>query len=101
MTNILQNVTKDNILLQLKRIAVGAALVLPLAAIGFLVMYLVTNNYINGMTLYVSFQSAMIILVLWTLGGAYESYRAMKEFQQHQEDRKTERAFEKLSNGNT
>ncbi len=83
MTNILQNVTKDNILLQLKRIAVGAALVLPLAAIGFLVMYLVTNNYINGMTLYVSFQSAMIILVLWTLGGAYESYRAMKEFQQH------------------
>lgn len=101
MINILQNVTKDNVLLQLKRISVGTALVAPLVAIAYLIVYLITNDYINAMTVYVVFQTAMVVLVLWSLGGAYESYKNMKRFEKEHKERETLRAFRKLGNGNT
>lgn len=101
MINILQNVTKDNVLLQLKRIAVGAIVLVPVALIVGSIVYLISNGYINANTAFTVFQVITGLFMLWTIGGAYESYRAMKEFQQYQEERKTQRAFEKLSNGNT
>jgi len=101
MTNILQNVTKDNILLQLKRTVIGAAIVAPFAGFVAFIAYLVTNGYLNATVIYVAFQTAMVCLVFWSLGGAYEAYKNMKRFQQEHEDRKTQKAFEKLSNGNT
>lgn len=101
MTSILQNVTKDNVLLQLKRIAVGAAIITPLVLIGYLISYLAANGYINGFAIFVGFQIIALIFVLWTLGGAYESYKNMKRVEQERKEYKTQRAFERLGNGNT
>lgn len=101
MINILQNVTKDNVLLQLKRIAVGAVVLVPVALIVGSVVYLISNGYINANTAFTVFQVITGVFILWTIGGAYESYKAMKDFERYQEDRKTQRAFERLGNGNT
>lgn len=101
MINILQNVTKDNVLLQLKRIAVGAIVLVPVALIVGCIVYLISNGYINANTAFTVFQVFTCLFILWTIGGAYESYKAMKDFERYQEERKTQRAFEKLSNGNT
>ena len=101
MTSILQNVTKDNVLLQLKRIAVGTAIATPLVGIAWLVTYLAASGYINGFVIFVGFQTIAAIFVLWTLGGAYETYKAMKRVEQEHKERETLRAFRKLGNGNT
>ena len=101
MISILQNVTKDNVILQLKRIAVGTAIAAPLVGFFALIAYLISNDYVNGMTAYVVFQTVMVILVLWSLGGAYESYKNMKRLERDQKERETLRAFRKLGNGNT
>lgn len=99
MISILQNVTKDNVLLQVKRIAVGTAIATPLVGIAYLIVYLITEDYLNGMTIYVAFQTTMVVLVLWSLGGAYESYKNMKRVEKEHKERETLRAFRKLGNG--
>lgn len=101
MISILQNVTKDNVLLQLKRIAIGIAIASPLVGIALLVTYLAASGYINGFAIFVGFQTIAAIFVLWTLGGAYESYKNMKQVQKDHQERETLRAFRKLGNGNT
>ena len=101
MINILQNVTKDNVLLQLKRIAVGAIVLVPVALIVGCIVYLISNGYINSNTAFAVFQVITGLFVLWSIGGAYESYSDMKRNQKEYEERKTQRAFERLGNGNT
>jgi len=101
MINILQNVTRDNIFLQLKRIAVGAMVLVPIAAVIGAVVYLVFNGYINANTAFIVFQTVVGLFMLWSVGGAYESYRAMKRNQKELDERITQRAFERLRNGNT
>jgi hypothetical protein len=101
MINILQNVTKDNVLLQLKRIAVGAVVLVPVALIVGSIVYLVSNGYINANTAFTVFQVITGLFMLWSIGGAYESYSVMKRNQKEYEERKTLRAFERLGNGNT
>ena len=101
MTSILQNVTKDNVLLQLKRIALGIMVLVPVASVVGLVVYLVSNGYINANTAFTVFQVVAVLFMLWSIGGAYESYKAMKDFERYQKDRETQRAFERLGNGNT
>ena len=101
MTSILQNVTKDNVLLQLKRIAIGTTIAAPLVGIAWLVNYLAANGYINGFVIFVGFQTIAAIFVLWTLGGAYEAYKAMKRVEQERKDYETRQAFRKLGHGNT
>lgn len=101
MTSILQNVTKDNVLLQLKRIAIGIAIAAPLVGIAFLITYLAANGYINGFIIYAGFQTIAAIFVLWALGGAYEAYKDMKRIEQERKDYETRQAFRKLGHGNT
>lgn len=99
MTSILQNVTKDNVLLQLKRIAIGITIATPLVGIAWLVTYLAASGYINGFVIFVGFQTIAVIFVLWTLGGAYEAYKDMKRVEQERKDYQTRQAFRKLGNG--
>lgn len=99
MIDILQNVTKDNVLLQLKRIAVGTAIATPLVGIAWLVTYLAANGYINGFVIFVGFQTIAAIFVLWTLGGAYEAYKNMKRVDREREEYRTQQAFRKLGHG--
>ena len=99
MTNILQNVTKDNVLLQLKRIAVGAVVLVPVALIVGSIVYLISNGYINANTAFTVFQVITGLFMLWSIGGAYESYSVMKRNQKEYEERKTFNAFKKLGHG--
>lgn len=101
MINILQNVTKDNVLLQLKRIAVGALVLVPLILVIGVIAYLISSGYINANTAFIIVQVIAVLFMLWSIGGAYESHLAMKRSQQEYEERKTLRAFERLGNGNT
>jgi cobalamin biosynthesis protein CobD/CbiB len=99
MTSILQNATKDNIRLQLKRIAVGAVVLVPVAAVIGSVVYLVSNGYINVNILFIMLQVVWGVFMLWTVGGAYESYRTMRRNQKELEEHKTFNAFKKLGHG--
>jgi uncharacterized membrane protein YqjE len=99
MINILQNVTKDNVLLQLKRIAVGAVVVVPLILVIGVIAYLISNGYINANTAFIIFQIIALLFMLWTVGGAYESYSAMRRHQKDLEEHKTLNAFKKLGHG--
>jgi hypothetical protein len=101
MTNILQNVTKDNVLLQLKRIAVGGLLVIPLVIVIGVIVYLSALGIITPELILKGTTIIFVILMLWSIGGAYESYSDMKRNQKEYEERKTLRAFERLGNGNT
>lgn len=101
MINILQNVTKDNVLLQLKRIAVGALVLVPLILVIGVIAYLISSGYINANTAFIIVQVIAVLFMLWSIGGAYESHLAMKRSQQEYEERKTLRAFERLGNGDT
>jgi cobalamin biosynthesis protein CobD/CbiB len=101
MINILQNVTKDNVLLQLKRIAVGALVLVPLILVIGVIAYLISSGYINANTAFIIVQVIAVLFMLWNIGGAYESYSDMKRNQKEYEERKTLRAFERLGNGNT
>lgn len=101
MINILQNVTKDNILLQLKRIAVGAVVLVPLILVIGVIAYLISNGYINANTAFIIFQVIALLFMLWSIGGAYESHLAMKRSQQEYEESKTLKAFKKLGHGDS
>jgi hypothetical protein len=101
MTNILQNVTKDNILLQLKRIAVGALLTIPLAIVIGVIAHLSALGIITPELILNGTITIFVILALWSIGNAYEAFSDMKRNQKEHEERKTQRAFERLGNGNT
>lgn len=101
MTNILQNVTKDNVLLQLKRIAIGTLLIIPVAIVIGAIAYLSALGVITPELIFWGTNIILGTFMLWCLGGAYESYRAMKRVEQEHKDNKTQRAFERLGNGNT
>ena len=95
------NITKDNVLLQLKRIAIGAALIAPLVGIAYLTVYLINNDYLDGNTIYYVLQTLLVMFMMWSMGGAYEAYKNLKRVEQEHKDNKTQRAFERLGNGNT
>ncbi len=95
------NITKDNVLLQLKRIAIGAALIAPLVGIAYLIVYLINNDYLDGNTIYYVLQTLLVMFMMWSMGGAYEAYKNLKRVEQEHKDNKTQRAFERLGNGNT
>ena len=99
MINILQNVTKDNVLLQLKRIAVGAVVLVPVALIVGSIVYLISNGYINANTAFTVFQVITGLFMLWSIGNAYEAFSNMKRNQKEYEERKTLNAFKKLGHG--
>jgi ABC-type transport system involved in cytochrome bd biosynthesis fused ATPase/permease subunit len=73
----------------------------PIAAVIGSVVYLISNGYINANTAFIIFQIIALLFMLWSIGSAYESYRAMKRNQKELDERITQRAFERLGNGNT
>jgi hypothetical protein len=101
MIDILQNVTKDNVLLQLKRIAVGALLIIPMAIVVCAIAYLSALGVITPELVFMGTNIILGTFMLWCIGGAYEYYRAMKRNQKEIKERKTQRAFERLGHGNT
>lgn len=101
MIDILQNVTKYNVLLQLKRIAVGALLIIPMAIVVCAIAYLSALGVITPELIFIGTNIILGTFMLWCIGGAYESYRAMKRNQKEIKERKTQRAFERLGHGNT
>ena len=101
MIDILQNVTKDNVLLQLKRIAVGALLIIPVAIVIGGIVYLALLGVITPELIFMSINFILGTFMLWCIGGAYESYKNMKRNEKELAERKTLQAFRKLGNGNT
>ena len=101
MIDILQNVTKDNVLLQLKRIAVGALLIIPVAIVIGGIAYLAALGVITPELIFMSINFILGTFMLWCIGGAYESYKNMKRNEKELAERKTLQAFRKLGNGNT
>ena len=95
------NITKDNVLLQLKRIATGVAVVAPVVGFIALIVYLVNNDYLDGDSVYYVVQTLLVGFMLWSVGGAYEAYKNLKRVEREHKDNKTQRAFERLGNGNT
>ena len=99
MIDILQNVTKDNVLLQLKRIAVGALLTIPLAIVIGVIAHLSALGIITPELILNGTIIIFVILMLWSIGNAYESFSDMKRNQKEYEERKTLNAFKKLGHG--
>jgi uncharacterized membrane protein len=99
MTNILQNVTKDNVLLQLKRIAVGGLITIPLVIVIGAIVHLSALGIITPELVLISTTIIFGTFMLWSIGGAYESYSDMRREQKKYKERKTLNAFKKLGHG--
>jgi len=74
---------------ELKRIAIGVALTTPILAAYFFLDFLIDQQILNKELVGNGLILASLMLVCWTVGGAYESYRDMKRSQ-------TDTAFRKL-----
>jgi cobalamin biosynthesis protein CobD/CbiB len=99
MTNISQNVTK--VKEEMKAVAIGAAVLAPVVGIVYLFSLLVNNGYLNEATLANIFLVASGFAACWTVGGAVQAANKWREMKRAEKERKTQKAFEKLSNGNT
>ena len=99
MTNISQNVTK--VKEELKAVAIGAAVLAPVVGIVYLFSLLVNNGYLNEDTLANIFLVVSGFAACWTVGGAVQAVNKWREMKRAEKERKTQKAFEKLSNGNT
>lgn len=74
---------------ELKRIGIGLAIIMPLIAAYFLLDFLIDQQILNKEIVGNILLLTGIMLMCWTVGGAYESYREMKRLQ-------TDNAFRKL-----
>jgi|LauGreDrversion4_2_1035121.scaffolds.fasta_scaffold630592_2 hypothetical protein len=74
---------------ELKRIGIGLAITMPLIAAYFLLDFLIDQQILNKEIVGNILLLTGIMLMCWTVGGAYESYREMKRLQ-------TDNAFRKL-----
>lgn len=74
---------------ELKRIGIGLAITMPLIAAYFLLDFLIDQQILNKEIVGNILLLTGIMLMCWTVGGAYESYREMKRLQ-------TDSAFRKL-----
>ncbi len=74
---------------ELKRIGIGLAITMPLIAAYFLLDFLIDQKFLNKEIVSYTLFLISIMLMCWTVGGAYESYREMKRSQ-------TDTAFRKL-----
>jgi hypothetical protein len=74
---------------ELKRLGIGVAITTPLIAAYFLLDFLIDQKFLNKEIVSYTLFLISIMLMCWTVGGAYESYREMKRSQ-------TDTAFRKL-----
>ena len=73
----------------LKRLGIGVAITTPLIAAYFLLDFLIDQKFLNKEIVSYILLLISLMLMSWTVGGAYESYREMKRSQ-------TDTAFRKL-----
>ncbi len=85
----------------MKAVAIGAAVLAPVVGIVYLFSLLVNNGYLNEATLANIFLVASGFAACWTVGGAVQAANKWREMKRAEKERKTQKAFEKLSNGNT
>lgn len=74
---------------ELKRLGIGVAITTPLIAAYFLLDFLIDQKFLNKEIVSYILLLISLMLMSWTVGGAYESYREMKRSQ-------TDTAFRKL-----
>ena len=74
---------------ELKRLGIGVAITTPLIAAYFLLDFLIDQQFLNKEIVSYILLLTSLMLMSWTVGGAYESYREMKRSQ-------TDTAFRKL-----
>ena len=74
---------------ELKRLGIGVAITTPLIAAYFLLDFLIDQKFLNKVIVSYILLLISLMLMSWTVGGAYESYREMKRSQ-------TDTAFRKL-----
>ena len=74
---------------ELKRLGIGVAITTPLIAAYFLLDFLIDQKFLNKEIVSYILLLISLMLMCWTVGGAYESYREMKRSQ-------TDTAFRKL-----
>jgi len=74
---------------ELKRLGIGVAITTPLIAAYFLLDFLIDQQFLNKEIVSYVLLLTSLMLMSWTVGGAYESYREMKRSQ-------TDTAFRKL-----
>ena len=74
---------------ELKRLGIGVAITTPLIAAYFLLDFLIDQKFLNKEIVSYILLLTSLMLMSWTVGGAYESYREMKRSQ-------TDTAFRKL-----
>lgn len=99
MINISLNVTR--VKEELEAVAIGAAVLSPVVGIVYLLSLLVNNGHLNEETLANILFVASGIAVCWTVGGAVQSVNKWREIKRAEKEHKTQKAFERLSNGNT
>lgn len=74
---------------ELKRIAIGVALTTPIIAAYFFLDFLIDQQVLNKELVSNGLMLASLMLLCWSVGGAFESFRDMKRSQ-------TDTAFRKL-----
>ena len=66
---------------ELKRLGIGVAITTPLIAAYFLLDFLIDQKFLNKEIVSYILLLISLMLMSWTVGGAYESYREMKRSQ--------------------
>lgn len=99
MINISQNVTK--VKEAAKDVAIGAAVLAPVVGVVYLLSVLIDNNYLTRDTVADAFMILAGVAACWTVGGAVQALKRWREMERAEQERKTQRAFERLGNGNT
>ncbi len=79
----------EELIKQLKRIAIGVCVSLPFVAVYFIASFFVDNGYVSPQTISLVLGGASVLFMCWSLGGAYESIQEFKRTQ-------TDIAFRKL-----
>ena len=96
MNNISQNVTK--VKEAAKDVAIGAAVLAPVVGFMYLLTALIDNNYISRDTVADVFLVLVSVAACWTVGGCVQAVRRWQNYQREEQERKTQKAFEKLGN---
>ena len=94
MNNILQNVTK--VKEAAKDVVIGAAVLAPVVGFMYLLTALIDNNYISRDTVADVFLVLVSVAACWTVGGCVQAVRRWQNYQREEQERKTQKAFEKL-----
>lgn len=82
---------------ELKRMALGAAVLVPVVGLGWLVVFCVVQGYISGVVLFYIATALMVAYFIWFCGLMAETVMEIRQNERERKERKTAEAFSRLA----